>query len=125
MPKKILIVEDDSFLQGLTASKLAKDGYAIVTASNGEDAVKMADAEKPDFILLDLVLPAMDGFEVLSKIRKNEALKKTPVIIFSNLAEEKDMQKAKELGANEYMVKSNFTLDELAAKIKAMIGSGK
>jgi DNA-binding response OmpR family regulator len=121
MPKKILIVEDDSFLQGLTASKLSKDGYTILVAGNGEDAVKIADAEKPDFILLDLVLPAMDGFEVLAKIRKNDALKKIPVIIFSNLAEEKDMIKARDLGANEYMVKSNFTLDELAAKIKEML----
>jgi DNA-binding response OmpR family regulator len=121
MQKKILIVEDDSFLQGLTASKLSKDGYTILVAANGEDAVKIADTEKPDFILLDLVLPSMDGFEVLAKIRKNDALKKIPVIIFSNLAEEKDMLKAKDLGANEYMVKSNFTLDELAQKIKEML----
>ncbi len=119
--KKILIIEDDSFLQGLVASKLGKDGYSIVTAANGEDAVRLADSEKPDCILLDLLLPSMDGFETLTRIRQNEALKNTPVVIFSNLAEEKDMARAKALGANEYMVKSNFTLDELAAKIKGML----
>ncbi len=121
MAQKILIIEDDSFLQGLVATKLTKEGYEIVTAANGEEAVKVADEKKPDFILLDLVLPGMDGFEVLSKIRKNDSLKKTPIIVFSNLAEDKDMAKAKELGANEFMVKSNFTLDELAVKIKEIL----
>ncbi len=121
MAQKILIIEDDSFLQGLVATKLTKEGYEIVTAANGEEAVKVADEKKPDFILLDLVLPGMDGFEVLAKIRKNDSLKKTPIIVFSNLAEDKDMAKAKELGANEFMVKSNFTLDELAVKIKEIL----
>ncbi len=120
MDKKILITEDDTFLQGLVSSKLSKAGYKIVVANNGEEAVKMAMAEKPSLILLDLVLPGtMDGFAALQKIRETD--KKTPIIIFSNLAEEKDMAKGKELGANEYMVKSNFTLDELAAKIQTMI----
>jgi two-component system alkaline phosphatase synthesis response regulator PhoP len=121
MAKKILIIEDDSFLQGLVATKLTKEGYEIMTAVNGEEAVKIADEKQPDFILLDLVLPGMDGFEVLTKIRKNDNSKKTPVIVFSNLAEDKDMVKAKELGANEFMVKSNFTLDELAVKIKEIL----
>ncbi len=121
MAKKILIIEDDSFLQGLVATKLTKEGYEIITAANGEEAVKVADEKKPDFILLDLVLPGMDGFEVLTKIRKNDNSKKTPIIVFSNLAEDKDMVKAKELGANEFMVKSNFTLDELAVKIKEIL----
>ncbi len=121
MANKILVIEDDSFLQGLVASKLAKEGYAVVTAASGEEAVKVADEQKPNLILLDLVLPGMDGFEVLTKIRKNEALKKTPVIVFSNLAEEKDMSRARDLGANDFMIKSNFTLDELAVKIKEML----
>lgn len=122
MSKKILIVEDDSFLQGLSAGKLSKEGFTVVTASTGEDAVKVADAEKPDFILLDLILPGMDGFAVLEKVRKNAALAKTPIIVFSNLPEDKDIIRAKELGATDYMIKSNFTLDELAEKIKSMLG---
>ncbi len=121
MPKKVLIIEDDTFLQGLVATKLGKEGYEVSTAGDGEAAVRVADEKLPDIILLDLVLPNIDGFEVLAKMRKNEALKKTPVIVFSNLAEEKDMAKAIDLGANEYMVKSNFTLDELAEKIKDIL----
>ena len=121
MSKKILIIEDDTFLQGLAASKLGKEGYEVITALNGDEGVKMADVNLPDIILLDLVLPGLDGFDALAKIRKNDRLKKVPVVIFSNLAEEKDMIRATELGANEFMVKSNFTLDELAAKIKNLI----
>jgi CheY-like chemotaxis protein len=122
MAKKILIVEDDTFLQGLTATKLSKEGYEVLTASNGEDAVKKVTTEVPDFVLLDLVLPGIDGFGILEQIRKNEKTKAIPVIIFSNLAEDKDIQRAKELGANEFMIKSNFTLDELAEKISQIIG---
>jgi len=121
MAKKVLIIEDDTFLQGLVATKMAKEGYDISTAGDGESAVKTADEKVPDIILLDLILPNMDGFEVLAKVRKNESLKKTPVIVFSNLAEEKDMARALQLGANAYMVKSNFTLDELAEKVKDVL----
>lgn len=122
MAKKILIVEDDSFLQSLAASKLAKEGYEVATASNGEDAIHKLDAEVFDFILLDLVLPGVDGFGILEHVRANAKSKNVPVIIFSNLAEDKDIKRAKELGANEFMIKSNFTLDELAEKIAELIG---
>jgi len=121
MAQKILVVEDDSFLLGMITTKLTKSGYTTVSALNGEDAVKMADTEKPDLVILDLILPAMSGFDVLTKIRKSDALKKVPVIIFSNLYEDKDINKAKELGVNDYMIKSNFTLDELVEKINGMI----
>lgn len=122
MAKKILIVEDDSFLQSLAASKLAKEGYEVATASNGEDAIRKLDTEVFDFVLLDLVLPGVDGFGILQHVRANEKTKNVPVIIFSNLAEDKDIKHAKELGANEFMIKSNFTLDELAEKIAELIG---
>lgn len=122
MAKKILIVEDDTFLQGLAATKLSKEGYEVVTASNGDDAVHKLTTETLDFVLLDLVLPGLDGFGILEQIRKNEKTKATPVIIFSNLAEDKDIKRAQELGANEFMIKSNFTLDELAEKIGQILG---
>jgi DNA-binding response OmpR family regulator len=122
MAKKILIVEDDTFLQGLAATKLGKEGYEVLTASNGDDAIRKLGTETLDFVLLDLVLPGVDGFGILEKIRQNEKTKGLPVIIFSNLAEDKDIQRAKELGANEFMIKSNFTLDELAEKIGQIIG---
>lgn len=121
MSKKVLIVEDDTFLGGLISTKLTKDGFDISYAKDAKEASAMLEASKPDCILLDLVLPGTDGYGILKKIRENIALKKTPVIVFSNLAEEKDISKAKELGADDFMIKSNFTLDEVSAKITAMV----
>jgi two-component system OmpR family response regulator len=121
MSKKILIVEDDSFLQGLASTKLEKEGFTVLAASSGDEAIKLLSSNTPDFILLDLVLPGADGFTVLKSLRENAATSKTPVIVFSNLSEDKDIKQAKDLGATDYMVKSNFTLDELADKIKEIL----
>jgi two-component system alkaline phosphatase synthesis response regulator PhoP len=120
--KTVLIVEDDNFLRGLSAGKLSDEGYEVLTASNGEEAIKIAGESKPMMILLDLLLPNVDGFTALEAIRKIEGMEITPVIVFSNLGEEKDVLRAKELGANDFMIKSNFTLDELVEKIKSVIG---
>ncbi len=119
--KKVLIIEDDSFLQGLEANKLENVGYSIITASTGEEAMEKINEPKIDLILLDLILPNFDGFEVLKKIRETEATKNVPVIVFSNLSEEKDQDKAKKMGASDFMVKSNFTLDELVERIKKVL----
>lgn len=121
MANKILIVEDDTFLQGLSASKLSKEGYEVTTAGDGDEAIKTLETLTPDIILLDLVLPGTDGFSVLKKIRETDATKAIPVIVFSNLAQDEDIKKAKDLGANDFMIKSNFTLDELSEKIKGML----
>ncbi len=119
--KKILIVEDDAFLQGLSAKKLSKEGYSIITASDTPEGLKALE-ENPDIVLLDLVLPGGDGYMILAALRAKESMKDTPVIIFSNLAEDKDIKKARDLGATDFMIKSNFTLDELAEKVKELIG---
>ena len=123
MSKIIFIVEDDIFLQGLEGTKLKKEGFEILSAASGKD-VSGIIAKKPtiDLILLDLMLPDMDGFEILQMMRKEAIYLKTPVIIFSNLSEEKDIEKAKSFGVNEFMIKSNFNLDELTVKIREMIG---
>ncbi len=123
MSKTIFIVEDDLFLQGLEATKLKKEGYEILTAASGKDVSVIVDKKsKIDIILLDLMLPDMDGFEILQMMRKDASYLNTPVIVFSNLSEEKDIEKAKSMGVKEFMVKSNFNLDELTAKVKEMIG---
>jgi DNA-binding response OmpR family regulator len=123
MAKAILIIEDDNFLQGLEAKKMKNEGYEIFPAANDKEAFKIIDAKtKLDLILLDLLLPDVDGFEILKKIRENKDLNNIPVIVFSNLSEEKDIKRAKALGISEFMVKSNFTLDELAKKVKELIG---
>ena len=124
MAKTILIVEDDTFLQGLEATKLKKEGYDILTAVDSVEAFKIIDEKKKiDLILLDLLLPQVDGFMILEKIRQEKALLTIPVIVFSNLSEEKDIKRATKLGISEFLVKSNFTLDELAKKVKDLIGA--
>jgi DNA-binding response OmpR family regulator len=124
MAKTILIIEDDNFLQGLEATKLKKEGYEVLTASNSVEAFKhIDDKTKIDLILLDLLLPEVDGFMILEKIRDNKDFLKIPVIVFSNLSEDKDVKRATKLGISEFMVKSNFTLDELSKKVKELIGA--
>ncbi|MEI6581015.1 MAG: response regulator [bacterium] len=123
MPKTILIIEDDNFLQGLEATKLKKEGYNILTASNSVEAFKLMEGkDKIDLILLDLLLPDVDGFTILEKVRQNKIFQSIPVIVFSNLSEEKDVSRATKLGISEFMIKSNFTLDEISKKVKELIG---
>jgi len=123
MAHAILIIEDDNFLQGLEAKKMKKEGYDVYTAGNSVEAFRIIDKKiKIDMILLDLMLPDVDGFEILRRIRATPDVSSTPVIVFSNLSEEKDIEKAKQLGISEFMVKSNFTLDQLADEVKAILG---
>jgi DNA-binding response OmpR family regulator len=115
--KKILIVEDDDFLRSLAVSKLEKAAYKVITAADGEQGLKMAQDEKPHLIILDLMLPGMSGFDVLEAIRKDEGMKGTKIIVFSNLGEEADVKRCTDLGVADYLVKANFTLDELVEKV--------
>lgn len=121
MAHKILIVEDDDFLRSLAVSKLEKEGFAVLTAANGQDGLAMITQELPPVIILDLMLPVMSGFEVLESIKKNDATKDLKIIVFSNLGDEADIKKCLDLGAHDYLVKANFTLDELVEKIKGLI----
>ena len=124
MLKKILIVEDDEFLRGLEAVKLRKEGYEVFAVSNSVEAYKIVDETKDlGIILLDLMLPDVDGFTILERVRKGNNNSNVPVVVFSNLSEEKDIERAKKLKISEFMVKSNFNLDELTAKVKELIGS--
>ena len=120
-PKTILIVEDDEFLRSLTAKRLEKENYHIEVAVDGENAISVIETIHPDLILLDLLLPGKDGFEVLKKIRGTETTKAIPVIIFSNLGQKEDIEKAKALGVNDFLIKANFTLDDVVGKIKKLI----
>jgi len=114
---KILIVEDDEFLRSLTAKRLEKEGYVVAVAVDGESAAQ----ERPDLIFLDLLLPGLDGFEVLGKLKANTELKVVPVVVFSNLGQKEDIERAKQLGANEFLVKANFTLDDVVLKINEIL----
>lgn len=119
--EKILIVEDDKFLRELIAQKLVKEGYHISEAVDGEEGLKKAKEEKPDLVLLDLILPGIDGFEVLARM-KEENIGRVPVIILSNLGQKEDVEKGLELGAVDYLVKAHFTPGEIIEKIKRALG---
>lgn len=116
--KKILIVEDDRFLRELIARKLSDEGFVIIQAMDGKEGIKKIKEKKPDLILLDLILPSIDGFEVLSQIKKEESLKSIPVIILSNLGQKEEVEKGLKLGAVDYLIKAHFTPGEIIEKIK-------
>lgn len=122
MAKKILIVEDDDFLRSLAVSKLEKAGYTVLTAANGEDGLKNATGEAPDLLILDLMLPGMSGFDVLEALRKDAGGKNMKVLVFSNLGDEADVKRCTSLGVADYLVKANFTLDELVEKVGTHVG---
>jgi len=121
MAKKILIIEDDKFLRELIAQKLIKEGYDIVEAVDGEKGIKSVKEEKPDLILLDLILPGIDGFEVLSKIKEDPVLSQIPVIILSNLGQKDDIERGLKIGAVDYLIKAHFTPGEIVEKVKTVL----
>ena len=121
MPKTILIIEDDKFLRELITQKLIKEGYEVSEAVDGEEGMKKVKEEKPDLVLLDLILPGIDGFEVLSKMREDPALASIPVIILSNLGQKEDVERGLKLGAIDYLIKAHFTPGEIIEKIKAAL----
>ncbi len=121
MSHKILIVEDDDFLRSLAVTKLEKESFTVFMAPNGQDGLEIAQKELPDLIILDLMLPIMSGFDVLAQLKAADTTKGTKVIVFSNLGEESDIKKCLDMGANDYLVKANFTLDELVDKIKTLL----
>ena len=118
---KILLVEDDSLIVKIYSTRLKADGFTVVSADNGEDGIAMAEKETPDFILLDVMMPKMDGFKVLETLRAKEGLKNIPIIVYSNLAQESEMQKAVQMGATEFIVKANISPTELVNKIKSYV----
>ena len=118
---KIVIVEDDKFLRELITQKILKEGYQVVGAVNGEEGVAKTKEVKPDLVLLDLILPGIDGFEVLRQIKEDPETYKVPVIILSNLGQKDDVERGVQLGASDYMVKAHFTPGEIVAKIKAIL----
>ncbi len=118
---KILIVEDDDFLRSLLSERLEGSGYTVEQAENGERALELVPEFKPDLVLLDLLLPGIHGFEVLSWLKElDKPLSDTPVIILSNLGSEEDIKKGKALGAEDYLVKAKFTPKDIIEKVEKM-----
>jgi two-component system alkaline phosphatase synthesis response regulator PhoP len=119
--KKILMVEDNIFLRKLYRDKLTRAGFGFVEATNGVEGLNKAVFEKPDLIILDLILPRKNGFDVLAELKEKPDVKNTPVIILSNLSQEADIKEAMKLGAEEYLVKTEVRLSEVVDMVKKII----
>lgn len=120
--KTILLIEDEQMIATMYQTKFSMEGYTIETAVDGQTGLAKAKSLKPAIILLDIILPQMDGFAVLKEIRSNPAIAKTPVILLTNLGQDEDVKKGKDLGADDYFVKSNHTPMEIVEKVKAVLG---
>lgn len=121
MAKNILIIEDDAFFRELVAKKLTSDGFDVLEAVDGEKGIEKAKKLKPNLILLDLLLPNIDGFEVLATLKQDVDTSAIPVIILSNLSQKEDIEKGLKSGASDFLVKSQIDLDEVIAKIKGLV----
>lgn len=119
--KKILIVEDDVQISKVYEIQLKKEGFQTVTAHNGEDAIKMLIDENPDLVTLDLMIPKKDGFEVLEDIRDNHKDIKIPIVVISNLGQAGDKERVLSLGATEFLVKTDHSIQEIMNKIKGYL----
>jgi len=124
MKKTLLFIEDESVIHKTLSDVLEGEKYDIVSALDGEIGLRMAKEKHPDLILLDLVMPKMNGFEVLEALKKEESTRDIPVIVLTNLEQMEDIQKAIDLGATTYLVKSNYNLNEVVAIIEKATKGG-
>jgi len=121
MAKTILVIEDDKFLRELISRKLTGEGFDVLEAVDGEEGIKKIKEGKPDLVLLDLILPSIDGFEILTRVRDDPEVSSIPVIILSNLGQREEVEKGLKLGAIDYLIKAHFTPGEIIEKIKNVL----
>jgi CheY-like chemotaxis protein len=123
MKKKILLIEDEEIMIDLLERKLEQEGYEVVVGRDGEEGLKLMKemSPKPDLILLDIIMPKMGGFEVMEEMAKEESLKRIPVIVISNSGQPIELDKAKKLGARDWLIKTEFDPKEVLDKIKKII----
>lgn len=119
---KILLIEDDPFLLSMYATKFELEGFKIATADNGEKGLEMAVKENPDIILLDILMPKMNGFEVLERLKSDPKIKDVPVILLTNLNQKDEVERGMALGADDYLIKAHFMPSEVVGKIRKIIG---
>ncbi|PIZ94868.1 MAG: response regulator [Candidatus Magasanikbacteria bacterium CG_4_10_14_0_2_um_filter_37_12] len=118
----ILLVEDDTFLGNIYKTKFEMEGFKVTHVENGQDGFDTAKKKKPDLILLDILLPKMDGFVVLTKLKADSLTKEIPVILLTNLGQKDDVEKGLEMGAADYLIKAHFKPSETVAKVKKVLG---
>lgn len=119
--KTILLIEDDPFLVDLYTTKFKEVGFEVEVATNGQEGLKKIKARKPDLLLLDIVLPGTNGWEILEEIKRNEALKDLKIVILSNLTQKEEVEKGMELGAAKYLIKTHYTPSEVVEEIKKIL----
>ena len=122
--KKILLVEDDPFISEMYTTKFEKQGYECALAMTGKEGVAKAKEWMPDIVLLDILIPEMDGFEVLAALKKDTETKKIPVVMLTNLGQKEDIEKGTALGAAAYIIKAHFTPQEVVDKVKSLLAVG-
>lgn len=124
---KILLCEDEEFVARSYVRKLQLEGYTVIHAHNGEEAIEKLKSEKPDVVILDLLMPLKSGFEVLEQLQKenDSEILKIPILVASNLGQKSDIDEAKRLGAVDFLIKSNISLKDLATKVKAQLPKTK
>jgi len=115
---QILLIEDDPFIQDIYETALEQSDFEVKIAEKGEEALRMMEEEKPDLVLLDIVLPGMDGWEILSKIKSNSDFDEVEVYVLSNLNQEDEVDKGEKLGADRYLIKAHYTPGEVVEEIK-------
>jgi DNA-binding response OmpR family regulator len=122
--RRVLLAEDDRFLRRAAEARLRRHGLEVLTAVDGEEALRIARAERLDLVLLDVVMPKLEGFEVLKLLKADEATASIPVIVLSNLGQERDVAQAKALGAVAFLVKAHLSLHDLVDRVDAVLATG-
>jgi DNA-binding response OmpR family regulator len=120
---KILLVEDDVNLREIYSARFAAESYQVITASDGEEALATAVRERPDLIVLDVMMPKISGFDVLDILRSTPETKDTKVIMMTALSQDSDRQRGESLGANKYLIKSQVTLEDVVNAVKEQLGA--
>ncbi len=118
---RVLIVEDEQMLAEMYSTKFAMEGFEVAKALDGAAGLEQARAVNPDIILLDIIMPKLDGFAALKELKADANLKRTPVILLTNLGQEDDIRKGKQLGADDYFVKANHSPQEIVEKVRAVL----
>lgn len=118
---RVLIVEDDAFLAGIYTTKFSLEGFDVLSAGDGLAGLKVARKDLPDIILLDVLMPKMDGFEVLDELKKDAKTKGIPVVILTNLGQKEDVQRGLKAGAVDYLIKAHFVPSDTVAKVRKIL----
>ena len=122
---RVLLVEDDDFLRDICEIKLRKEGFDVMTSADGLDAFKKIKDTKPQLVLLDVILPGMDGFDILKQTKENTETALIPIIMLTNLGQDNEVKKGLDMGAEDYIIKAHFTVDEIVEKVRSIIKKKK